>query len=118
MGSLFGTDGIRGVAGEPPLDRDEVYRIGYCLTRYLRAAGAQPQVLIGRDTRVSGPWIEGLLCSAIKDAGGSPELCGIVSTPAISFLTRKVAAQAGIMISASHNPYQDNGFKIFCSQGV
>jgi len=118
MGSLFGTDGIRGVAGKPPLDRDAVYRIGYCLTRYLRAACAQPQVLIGRDTRVSGPWIEGLLCSAIEDAGGSPERCGIVSTPAVSLLTQKVAAQAGIMISASHNPYQDNGIKIFCSQGI
>jgi len=118
MGSLFGTDGIRGVAGEPPLDRDAVYRIGYCLARYLHASCAQPQVLIGRDTRVSGPWIEALLCNAIKDAGGLPELCGIVSTPAISFLTRTTAAQAGIMISASHNPYQDNGIKIFCSQGV
>jgi phosphoglucosamine mutase len=118
MGKLFGTDGIRGIAGEPPLDRDAVYRIGYCLTRYLRAACAQPQVLIGRDTRVSGPWIEDLLCKAIKDAGGFPERCGIVSTPAVSFLTQKVAAQAGIMISASHNPYQDNGIKIFCSQGV
>jgi phosphoglucosamine mutase len=118
VGSLFGTDGIRGIAGEPPLDRDAVYRIGYCLTRYLCAACAQPQVLIGRDTRVSGPWIESLLCNAIKDAGGSPELCGIVSTPAVSFLTKKVAAQAGIMISASHNPYQDNGIKIFCSQGI
>jgi phosphoglucosamine mutase len=118
MGGLFGTDGIRGVAGEPPLDRDDVYRIGYCLTGYLRSTHERPRLLIGRDTRISGPWIEGLLRRAIEDAGGSAELCGVVSTPAVSFLTQRTAAQAGIMISASHNPYQDNGIKIFCSQGI
>jgi len=118
MGTLFGTDGIRGVAGEPPLDRDDVYRIGYCLTGHLKAAHNQPHILIGRDTRVSGPWIEGLLQHAIEDAGGIAELCGIVSTPAVSLLTQKAGAQAGIMISASHNPYQDNGIKVFCSQGI
>ncbi len=118
MGMLFGTDGIRGVAGEAPLDRDDVYRIGYCLAGYLRSTHAKPLLLIGRDTRVSGPWIEGLLRHAIEDAGGSAELCGVVSTPAVSLLTQKAGAQAGIMISASHNPYQDNGIKVFCSQGI
>jgi phosphoglucosamine mutase len=118
MGQLFGTDGIRGVAGEPPLDRDDVYRIGYCLTGHLKTTHARPHILIGRDTRISGPWIEGLLQHAIDDAGGVAALCGVVSTPAVSLLTQKAGAQAGIMISASHNPYQDNGIKIFCSQGI
>ncbi|MBZ5499184.1 MAG: phosphoglucosamine mutase [Acidobacteriia bacterium] len=118
MGSLFGTDGIRGIAGEPPLDRDDVYRIGYCLTGYLRSMHLQPRLLIGRDTRMSGPWIEGLLRHAIADAGGTAEMCGVVSTPAVSFFTRKTAAHAGIMISASHNPFQDNGIKIFSAHGI
>ena len=118
MGKLFGTDGIRGIAGEVPLDRDDVYRIGYCLTHYLKAAHEHPHVLIGRDTRISGPWIERLLCRAISDAGGVAEPCGVVSTPAVSFLAQKAAAQAGIMISASHNPYHDNGIKIFSSEGM
>jgi phosphoglucosamine mutase len=118
MGSLFGTDGIRGVAGEPPLDKEDVYRIGFCLVRYLCAHHERPHVLIGRDTRESGPWIEQLLRRAIEDAGGYPEICGVVSTPAVSYLTKKMAAQAGIMISASHNPFQDNGIKVFCAQGI
>ena len=118
MGVLFGTDGIRGVAGEPPLDGDDIYRIGYCLTRWLAASHPRPRLLIGRDTRVSGPWIERLLRGAIEDAGGIADICGVVSTPAVSLLTQKAAAQAGIMISASHNPYQDNGIKIFSSEGM
>jgi len=118
MERLFGTDGIRGVAGEPPLDRDDVYRIGHCLTNYLRRPRERPRLLIGRDTRMSGSWIERLLRCAIEDAGGTAELCGVVSTPAVSFLTRKTGAHAGIMISASHNPYEDNGIKIFSSDGI
>jgi len=118
MGKLFGTDGIRGVAGEPPLDQDDIYRTGHCLTRYLIPAHARPRILIGRDTRESGPWIERVLRRAIEDAGGIVELCGVVSTPAVSFFTRATEAQAGIMISASHNPYQDNGIKIFSSEGI
>jgi phosphoglucosamine mutase len=118
MGKLFGTDGIRGVAGEPPLDRDDVYRIGYCLTTHLKGTHERPRLLIGRDTRISGPWIERLLRRAIEDAGGTVELCGVISTPAVSFLTRKTAAQAGVMISASHNLYEDNGIKIFSADGI
>jgi phosphoglucosamine mutase len=118
MGVFFGTDGIRGVAGEPPLDSDDIYRIGYCLTRWLGAAHPRPRLLIGRDTRASGPWIEKLLCGAIEAAGGVASVCGVVSTPAVALLTQRAAAQAGIMISASHNPYQDNGIKIFSSEGM
>jgi phosphoglucosamine mutase len=115
---LFGTDGIRGVAGNPPLDPTTVYRIGFCLTEYLSGIDPQPHILIGRDTRISGPRLESTLMRAIADAGGLVERCGVVSTPAVSLLTRRRGASAGIMISASHNPFQDNGIKIFASTGM
>ncbi len=118
MGVLFGTDGIRGVAGEHPLDGDSVYKVGYCLTRYLETLDPCPRILIARDTRRSGPWIEAILVRAIHDAGGRPECCGVLSTPAVSFLALARRAHAGIMISASHNPYQDNGIKVFSSEGM
>jgi phosphoglucosamine mutase len=118
MEPLFGTDGIRGVAGDPPLDCDTVYRVGFCLTEYLRALDPRPRILIARDTRISGPWLEAVLNRAILDAGGVAEVCGVISTPAVSFLSAREGAQAGIMISASHNPYQDNGIKIFSSTGL
>jgi phosphoglucosamine mutase len=118
MATLFGTDGIRGVAGDPPLDCDTVYRVGFCLTEYLRDLDPRPHILMARDTRISGPWLEAVLNRAIADAGGVAEMCGVISTPAVSFLTAREGAQAGIMISASHNPYQDNGIKIFSSTGL
>ena len=118
MGNLFGTDGIRGVAGAPPLDCTTIYRAGLCLTRYLASKSKSPHILIGRDTRISGPWIQHVIVRAIRDAGGVPEMCGVLSTPAVSFLTTKTGANAGIMISASHNPYQDNGIKVFASTGM
>ena len=118
MEPIFGTDGIRGVAGDPPLDCDTVYRVGFCLTEYLRDLDPHPRILIARDTRISGPWLEAVLNRAIADAGGVAEMCGVISTPAVSFLTTRAGAQAGIMISASHNPYHDNGIKIFSSTGL
>lgn len=118
MGNLFGTDGIRGVAGSPPLDCTTVYRVGFCLTRYLASICDSPHILISRDTRISGVWIQHLLERAILDARGVPETCGVLSTPAVSFLTTGAGAQAGIMISASHNPYLDNGIKVFASTGM
>ena len=118
MGKLFGTDGIRGVAGQWPLDADMVYRVGFCLAQYLRSSVPSPCILIGRDTRASGPWLESLLRRAILDAGGSCESCGVISTPAISILTFRTGKHAGIVISASHNPYQDNGIKVFSSSGM
>jgi phosphoglucosamine mutase len=118
MEPLFGTDGIRGVAGDPPLDCDTVYRVGFCLTEYLKDLDRRPRILVARDTRISGPWLEAVLNRAILDAGGVTEMCGVISTPAVSFLTAREGAQAGIMISASHNPYQDNGIKIFSSTGL
>ena len=118
MGALFGTDGIRGVAGQPPLDAETIYRVGFCLAEYLKNDHPHPKVFIARDTRESGPWIESVLRQAITDAGGETRECGVVSTPAVSYLTTQNGAQAGIMISASHNPYRDNGIKIFSSEGV
>jgi phosphoglucosamine mutase len=118
MGILFGTDGIRGVAGEQPLDRDTIYRIGHCLTKYLGGLSKQPHILLARDTRISGPWIEAILMRAIEEAGGCPENCGVIPTPAVSHLTIQLGTQAGIVVSASHNPYQDNGIKVFSSTGM
>jgi phosphoglucosamine mutase len=118
MGMLFGTDGIRGVAGSPPLDPDTIYRTGLCLTRYLTRLHAGPRILIARDTRRSGPWIETLLRTAIESAGGIAEIIGVISTPAVSLLTLSRPAHAGVMISASHNPYPDNGIKVFSSEGM
>ena len=89
METIFGTDGIRGVAGDPPLDCDTVYRVGFCLTEYLRDLDPHPRILIARDTRISGPWLEAVLNRAILDAGGVAEMCGVISTPAVSFLTTR-----------------------------
>jgi phosphoglucosamine mutase len=118
MGILFGTDGIRGVAGRHPLDPDTIHRTGWCLTRYLAERHGPPHILIARDTRISGPWIEALLRAAVERAGGIAEIAGVISTPAVSLITTSRKAHAGIMISASHNPYQDNGIKIFSSEGM
>jgi phosphoglucosamine mutase len=118
MSLLFGTDGIRSVAGGPPLDKATIYRVGYWLAQYLKSLRERPRILLARDTRVSGPWIESILMRAIRDGGGIPENCGVISTPAVSCLTLRMKAQAGIVISASHNPYQDNGIKIFSATGV
>ena len=118
MGILFGTDGIRGVAGVYPLDAATIYRAGLCLTGHLRSLCSRPHILIARDTRRSGPWIQAHLQAAIETAGGIPEICGVLSTPAVSFLTTSKRAHAGVMISASHNPYQDNGIKVFSSEGM
>jgi phosphoglucosamine mutase len=118
MGNLFGTDGIRGIAGSPPLDCTTIYRVGFCLTRYLASKFDCPHILISRDTRISGLWIQRLLERAILDGRGVPETCGVLSTPAVSFLTTGAGAHAGVMISASHNPYLDNGIKVFASTGM
>ena len=116
MTKLFGTDGIRGVAYEPPLDRDTVIRVGTSLSRHLDAAS--PHVLLGRDTRASGPDIESWLTTGIVAGGGRVSSAGVVPTPGVAFLTRTEGFDAGVVISASHNPYRDNGIKVFSSEGV
>lgn len=116
---LFGTDGIRGKAGAPPLDPRTIARIGAAL---VRALGPPPtarpvRVLIGRDTRESGEWIADALLRGLVSAGASAVSAGVLPTPAIAFLTRTDGFDAGIVISASHNPYGDNGIKIFSGRG-
>jgi phosphoglucosamine mutase len=114
---LFGTDGIRGVAGRYPLDRVTVRRIGAALVRALPAQREPHRVLIGRDTRESGVWMEAELSRGIVGQGARVSTVGIVPTPAVAYLTRAERFDAGIVISASHNPFEDNGIKMFSGAG-
>jgi phosphoglucosamine mutase len=120
----FGTDGIRGKAGEYPITPDFVMRLGYAAGKVLTsvsgnlAKGAHPAVLIGKDTRISGYMLEAALEAGLSAAGVDVLLTGPMPTPAVAYLTRALRAQAGIVISASHNPYYDNGFKFFSSEGA
>jgi phosphoglucosamine mutase len=118
MKKLFGTDGIRAVAGEAPLDPDTVRALGLALAALLREEGLEPDAIIGRDTRESGTWIEQAFVRGFKIGGGRAVSAGILPTSAISYLTRKHAFAAGIVLSASHNPYHDNGIKIFSAAGT
>jgi phosphoglucosamine mutase len=118
MDKLFGTDGIRAVAGHYPLDYSSVYTLGSSLIALLRDEGLATRVLIGRDTRESGEWLELALAQGIRDAGGDAVSVGLIPTSAVSYLTKKHHFSGGIVLSASHNPYQDNGIKIFSSEGM
>lgn len=118
MDKLFGTDGIRGVAGKFPLDTSSISTLGSALVDLLNMKGLSSKILIGRDTRESGVWLEQALFQGIKRKKGIPVSVGIIPTSAVSFLTRKHSFAAGIVISASHNPYKDNGIKIFSSEGM
>jgi phosphoglucosamine mutase len=104
------------VAGEPPLDRSTVYAFGVALGKDL-AGGEQPEVLIGADTRESGPWIAELVAGGLASQGVRVRYAGVITTPGVAFLTRTGTFVAGVMISASHNPYQDNGIKVFGHSG-
>ena len=118
MRVLFGTDGIRGKAHAYPLDRVTMYKLGLSLVhRFLETAPA-PQILIGRDTRESGPEIVGALAAGIRQGGGIPIVVGIIPTPGVAFLCRTTEAVAAISVSASHNPFEDNGVKIFGHDGM
>ena len=112
---LFGTDGIRGEAGAPPLDAATVARVGAALARV--SGAASPRVLIGRDTRESGPELETALTRGIASEGGTAVSLGVVPTPAVAYLTRAEGFDLGIVISASHNPFHDNGIKVFSGAG-
>ncbi len=114
---LFGTDGIRGIAGQAPLDPTTIYSVGLALGHSLRKSTANPKVLLGRDTRESGPWIAATLAAGLREAGASVGSAGIVTTPAVAFLARTHGFQAGVVISASHNPWADNGIKLFGADG-
>ena len=114
---LFGTDGIRAVAGESPLDTKTIYAVGLALGHTLRRKSATPRVILGRDTRESGPWIATTLAAGLREAGVLSESAGVVPTPAVAFLARKHGFNAGVVISASHNPWRDNGIKLFGGDG-
>jgi phosphoglucosamine mutase len=114
---LFGTDGIRAVAGEPPLDPTTIYAVGLALAHSLRQSTKDPRVLLGRDTRESSPWIAATLAAALDGAGAHVESAGVITTPAVAFLARKHGFHAGIVVSASHNPWADNGIKLFGGDG-
>ncbi|MFI4956432.1 MAG: phosphoglucosamine mutase [Gammaproteobacteria bacterium] len=114
--SHFGTDGIRGTVGEAPITVDFVLKLGWAVGRVLAQAG-QAKVVIGKDTRVSGYMLEAALEAGLTAAGIDVYLLGPIPTPAIAYLTRELQAQAGVVISASHNPYPDNGIKLFSSLG-
>lgn len=118
MGKFFGTDGIRGEAGQYPLDEPTIERIGYSLAKELtNRLGRSPQIIIGRDTRESGDWIEAAIARGAITAKAEARAAGFITTPGVAYLTRLLKADAGVVISASHNPYQDNGIKVFAPSG-
>jgi len=117
MKKLFGTDGIRGVAGLSPLDAATVNAIGVALAHSLAATTKSPCVLLGMDTRESSDWIAATLTTGLHAGGATVESAGVITTPAIAFLTSAHKFAAGVVISASHNPWQDNGIKLFGPDG-
>ena len=120
MGRLFGTDGIRGVANEEPLTTELAFRLGRQLVATLleHHGVAKVRLVVGRDTRLSGPMLEGALVSGALSAGADVFAVSVLPTPGIAYLTRSLEAHGGVVLSASHNAFQDNGIKIFSSEGA
>lgn len=118
MRKYFGTDGIRGTVGQPPITPDFVLRLAHAVGTVLRRSEARPTVLIGKDTRISGYMLESALESGFNSAGVDVVLLGPVPTPAVAYLTRAQRASLGVVISASHNPFEDNGIKFFDAKGA
>jgi phosphoglucosamine mutase len=114
---LFGTDGIRGVAGEYPLDRKTARAVGSALGQWILAKQGETAVVIGMDTRESGPWLAAEMAAGLAQHGVTLEFAGITTTPGVAYLAKTGPFAAGVMISASHNPYQDNGIKIIDHSG-
>jgi len=117
MGKLFGTDGIRGAANEHPMTAEMAMNIGRATAHHFKKRGHVPKIIIGKDTRLSGYMLENVLVSGICSMGVNAIMAGVLPTPGIAFLTGSMRADAGIVISASYNPFQDNGIKIFGSVG-
>ncbi|MGA7525279.1 MAG: phosphoglucosamine mutase [Acidobacteriaceae bacterium] len=117
MRKLFGTDGIRAVAGEAPLDEKTLDAVGLALAHQLKASNGTPRVLLGMDTRESSEWIAATLTGGLMEGGARVESAGVITTPGIAYLARRHGFSAGVVISASHNPWQDNGIKVFGSDG-
>ena len=116
MARMFGTDGVRGVANVE-LTPELAFKLGYAAAKYFSREGHAPKIIIGRDTRLSGQMLEAALAAGICSAGGNAHLLGVMPTPAVSYLTSVVKANAGVVISASHNPFEDNGIKFFSQTG-
>ena len=117
MGKLFGTDGIRGIVGEN-LTAEQAFRVGQAVSSVLaEESGRRPVVMIGKDTRISSDMLECALIAGICSVGGDVKPLGTIPTPAVAYLTVRERADAGIVISASHNPYEHNGIKVFNGQG-
>ncbi len=114
---LFGTDGIRGVAGDFPLTRESTFLIGRALGHNLRLTNANPRVIIGQDTRESSSWIADRIALGLVSAGAEVHSAGVITTPGVAYLARSRKFDAGVVISASHNPWTDNGIKIFSGDG-
>jgi len=114
----FGTDGIRGTVGQPPITPDFVLRLAHAVGRVLKRTEARPTVLIGKDTRISGYMLESALESGFNSAGVDVVLLGPLPTPGVAYLTRACRASLGVVISASHNPFADNGIKFFSAHGT
>src|ERR1700722_1233937 len=115
---LFGTDGIRGIPGTYPLDDATLYGVARALGKYLLEVDPKPRVLIGMDTRESGPHIAAELAAGLTDDGVEVLSAGIITTPGVACLVRRKQFSAGMVISASHNPFEDNGVKLFAGTGM
>jgi phosphoglucosamine mutase len=118
MRVLFGTDGIRGKARQYPLNQLTMFQLGVALAHRFKKNVERPRVLLGMDTRESGPMIAGALAKGLEVEGAEPVMIGVIPTPGVAFLCRTTDAMAGISISASHNPWEDNGVKIFGHDGM
>lgn len=116
MARLFGTDGVRGVANQE-LTPELAFVLGRAGAMVLSNGSSRPRFLIGHDTRISGQMLEAALVSGVTSAGADALLVGVVPTPAVAFLTKALQCDAGVMISASHNPVEDNGIKFFAADG-
>ena len=115
--TLFGTDGIRGVAGEFPLDRKTAHAVGLALGEWIHLSKLEPRVVIGMDTRESGPWLASEVAAGLTAQKIRPDFAGVTTTPGVAYLAKNGPYAAGVMISASHNPYQDNGIKLIGHNG-
>lgn len=117
MGKLFGTDGIRGIAGQYPIDIETGKRLGYFLVGFCKDRGKSTDIITGRDTRESGEILEKAVSAGVLTAGGTVKSAGVIPTPGVAFLAKKEGCGAGVVISASHNPFDYNGFKLFSGDG-
>lgn len=117
MGRLFGTDGIRGIANQEPITPEMGLKLGRAVIRFCQDKGISPSVVIGRDTRISGEMLEHAVVSGVLSAGGEAYQVGVVPTPGVAYLTRELGGGMGIVLSASHNPHEYNGVKLFSHEG-